>query len=172
MRSRWMACTAVFALALTAFAGDGSVKSQLQKNYDAMSAAMMRLDLPAVMKFIAPDFVGVHEGTTYTREQMEKQMAGYFKMTKKVEAMSYRILSLKMHGGKAVVMLAGTGKMQMADPMGKDKKLHVMTVKSIDKETWSQHGKQWLCSRSENQKMTMTMDGKPMPMGAPPKKKK
>lgn len=159
----------VVALVSAAVAG-GSAKSQIEADNIKVAKFMKAQDVAGFKKFMSTRVTKNFKYTEGTNSMNFQQMCDNMKegltMMSKITSVTNRILSIKETGktAKARVLHSMVGVQK-----GADKKTHTMGFSGESDETYVLEGATWKMASMtwDMTKQKMTMDGKPMNMGAP-----
>jgi len=159
------ALLAAAALSLSVVAARADDKSDIHALYGKILAAMKAKDTKAIMALGTPDFYSVDHGMRMDAKQTAQMMDMQFKMMKSMDSMKMNVDKLDIKGKNAVAMTSYSFSGKMT---GQDGKLHTMSDSGVTKDTLVKSAKGWLFKSTETISSHPMMDGKPMPMGAPP----
>ena len=141
------------------------VRTTLEANYRAWSAAEKLKDVPAYMAFIAPGFVAVGQaGNTFDRRQLEA-FARENAATMNVIAQAYQIDSLAVVDSTATVSVRHSLSVRMrGDTVNgrrvEAKPLHHVLVRERMRQTWVKHGESWMLKHWTDISGKIWVDGK------------
>ena len=102
----------------------------------------------------------IEKGQKMTLDQSITQMKQMFAMTKKVDNIGTKILSLKMKGKDVVAVTDNTFEGTISLGPNKTGKL---VDRSTEEEIWTQIGKEWKIREVKTLTEKATVDGKPFP---------
>jgi ketosteroid isomerase-like protein len=159
------ALLAAAALSLPVVSARADDKSDIHALYGKILAAMKAKDTKAIMALGTPDFVSIDHGTKMNAQQTAQMMDMQFKMMKSMDSMKMNVEKLDIKGKNAAATTNYAFKVKMT---GQDGKLHTISDSGITKDTLVKTGKGWLFKTQETISQHSMMDGKPMPMPAPP----
>jgi ketosteroid isomerase-like protein len=140
-----------------------NVRTIIQRNYNAMAAAMVKRDVKGALSYVSPDYSQVSpDGETMSLADFRgslQEIARYMKSFQATTAISK--VTVDSAGKKATATVRSTMRVTMKNPeTGKDAKF-VGIEDSVD--TWIKTARGWRLYRSKTRKATQTMDGKPLP---------
>lgn len=172
-RKRIIAAALVGVMAVVAIADE---TADFKKWYAAQMPNAVKAFKTKNLKYFeacsTADFVYMMGGQKQNKKQAMAGMQQMFSMAETIDA-KFAVKTLKANGGKAVVEMTSTYKLNMKP--GPDKKKHVLDVTSHERETWVKKGNTWMLKMMEEVKpSTYKMDGKPFNPAqmAPPQEKK
>lgn len=175
MRTLLAAAAAVLiALPLTASADEAAnLKKQVEANHVKSMKSFAKGDVKGMMVYIADDYSGTNMmGQKQTKADVEKEMAGYMKETKKVNSSSYTVSDVKVNGSKASgksVLKLDAVVIDNQGMMGPKGKTHRMKMEQPYTVTWKKSGGNWLVTSETPAGMPkMEIDGKAMSAQATP----
>jgi ketosteroid isomerase-like protein len=136
------------------------VRAELERAYEANTAAFMRWDPAAVMALRAPDFHTVTpDGATQDRQAMEQYITGIMNGVRKWNRIDFTIDSLDVDGDTAFAIVS-----QHVDRMAlrPDNLVHHVETWVTQRETWVKHDARWLMWRVDRlRNQRRLVDGKP-----------
>jgi len=159
----------VLALAGAAFsmsyASNEELKTALRKMTAQVEQAFAKKDIKFFQTSSTEDFTYISaDGKKEDKKQALAGMAQMFGMSENIKA-NFQFGDVKANGNMGTAKVAGHITMDVKDPKGKKSKMevHTWTV-----ETYKKVGPKWLIQQiKETKPSMMTMNGKPMNMGAP-----
>lgn len=164
-----MKALALTMLALGAFvvAQASGLRASIEASNKKIQTAMMKKDFATLDKIfkagMTKDFRYVENGKTEAYDVMMQGIKMGFGQMQKITTVKTKIMTLNEKGNGGTC----TSEHTMAGTMvGEDKKKHSMSFTGASVETYVKVGKDWKMSKMEWKATKMTMDGKPMPMGA------
>ena len=157
---------------------EAALRKYLMTDFDRRAEQFRKKDIKGFMTMYTADFKGVNmEGKPVSRQQVEAQMKQAMRDTKSMDTAKLNLDKVTMNGeNAATVESTMTLKMKVADSVGQfGKKGQVHAVGMIErtregivktKDGWKVKTSQPLPGGA------MSLDGKPFPPPAPPKKEK
>lgn len=148
------------ALALIAVpAVQADPKSDFQKLYNDLAAAIKKKDLKGSMAFLAPDYVDTDvKGKKMTRKEFEKVVSDQFKAPFKVTTFDIKVTKVTSKGAEFIV--ENTGKLVLTIPNPQTKKDSKLEQNSTSKDVWVKSGAKWLLKSSVTTSQKRYFDGK------------
>lgn len=171
-----LAAALVAALALPIFAladTPADVKKAVEANHVVAMKAFEKKDVKGFMAHVTDDYMATGMGgMKMNKAATEAQMREYAKDTKKVHSATYTVSGIKVHGDRATgvgVFKLDADVVDSSGMFGNKGKTIRMVMTDTNKTTWKKVGGKWKTASEETVGMpTMTVNGKPFNMGAPP----
>src|SRR5688572_17601366 len=163
---------AAAALFFTVSPATADTKSDIQKVYNKLCAAMKKGDMKTLMASGTSDFKMKEMGVTKNAEEVRKEMQGMFASGFKINKCVMTVKSVKLKGNTATVKtVSHTDALMPGGPGGK--KMH-MVGDGVSRDILVKTRQGWKFKFAETLSNKMTMDGKPFDpsMMAPPPAKK
>ena len=149
-------------------------KADIQALYKKVVAAFKAKDVKAIMAMGTPDFTMKERGVTMNAKQSEAEIKQEFAMTRTLKKIVMNPDQIEVKGKNATVFSSFASEAVILDAtgaFGPKGKTHVMAGTGKMREMLVKTSKGWKFKSIETLSDNMTIDGKPMQMGAPPKKK-
>jgi hypothetical protein len=137
-------------------------KADWQKMYDKAEEYFNKKDADSIFKFMLPDGKMVMQGQEMSAKQAQAGMKQWFTMMKTLKC-EITVTKASQNGNTATVsdMFKETG--TMINP--KTKKAGKYAGSGTETMTWVWTNGKWMIKKLVINSQTMTLDGKPMPMG-------
>lgn len=143
--------------------GQADVRTALDARYAAMSKAIVKKDWPGVRAILTSDMkLKTAEGTTMSLKEVEQNWKQMFAATKKIEAATFKITSLKMNGADAIAQTTSNVVVLVDNP--ETKKTSKVEVANTGRATWVQQSGVWRIKHIEQLSSRMKVDGKEVPL--------
>lgn len=168
MRKIQLTLLAVGTLAVTAFADDAAkIKADMQASMNATAKCVLKKDMAGAEKIIranfAKDFVGVDStGKKSTLDEWLSGMKQQVQMTKSMDKMVMKVLSVKVNGNKADTTEETEVAMTMDNPQTKKPMKIRVVQKSASK--LEKRGSKWMIVSSKDSAQKTWVDGKEIKM--------
>lgn len=145
--------------ALAAVLVIADAKSDLQKRYDGLVAAVKKKDLKTCMSFVTADYVDVDvKGKKLKRAEFEQQIKAQFAQPVTVEAFTISVDKATAKGADVVAETTSKLTLSFMNPQT-NKKSKVEQI-STGRDVWTKSGGKWLLKQSTALKEKRTLDGK------------
>jgi hypothetical protein len=120
---------------------EGIRRDELQPAYDEIGAAFERRDLPAVMKFMSPEWQGFAKGEDVELSDLKAHLEGQFRELENIR-WHRTLTNPRLNGDQITVLATGTFHATKTETGEK------ITIDLANDDTWTRSGDDWLIIRS------------------------